>query len=119
MASRSSLSYFALAVEEPDVEAGRLFAAGKGPAPNPLMYYWACEGEEDVEVPAGKMPAVFRFAYRTLGGPVNVWFAPGIGVVKETIGHSGTYIEMTSMLVRFRPTQDTSELKPPSRGPGV
>jgi hypothetical protein len=91
--------------EQQDLDAARLFEAGTGPAPNPVMYYWSCEGQEDIEVPAGKMSGVYSFIYRTIGGPSRVWFAPGIGVVKESSFHSGTYFESSSVLVRFRSPQ--------------
>lgn len=84
-----------------DIEKERLFIERKGPAPNPVMYYWMVEENEDVQVPYGDIPDVFKLIYRTHGGPTIRWFKSGIGVVKEVYHHQGSLIENESVLVSF------------------
>lgn len=50
------------------------------------------EGEEDVTVPAGKYKAVLVSADMELMGQkitIKSWFAPGVGIVKQTFGFGG------------------------------
>ena len=84
--------------EQPDLEKLTLFRQGKGGAPNPGNYYWVVESRQDVTTPYGEIEDAFRLVYRTLGGPHRRWFKPGIGIVRESLWHSGTYIETDSVL---------------------
>ena len=84
--------------EQPDLEKLTLFRQGKGGAPNPGNYYWVVESRQDVTTPYGEIEDAFRLVYRTLGGPHRRWFKPGIGIVRESSSHSGTYIETDSVL---------------------
>ncbi len=87
--------------EMADFEAGVLWEQGKGPAPCPGNYYWVFEGREHVEVPFGLVPDTYRLIRPALTGGSQVWFKPGLGVVKETYRHQGTFIERESELVSF------------------
>ncbi len=84
--------------EQTDLEKLTLFRQGKGGAPNPGLYYWVVESRQDVTTPYGEIEDAFRLVYRTLGGPLIRWFKPGIGIVRESSSHSGTYIETDSVL---------------------
>lgn len=95
--------------EEKDYRQGELFEQGKGPAPNPGMYYWIVEGKESIEIPYGKLKDVFRLRYGTLGGPSIVWFKKGIGVVKRKYTHSGSYFESETSLERFNSSSNENE----------
>ena len=84
--------------EQADLEKLTLFRQGKGGAPNPGNYYWVVESRQDVTTPYGEIEDAFRLIYRTVGGPLIRWFKPGIGIVRESSSHSGTYIETDSVL---------------------
>jgi hypothetical protein len=60
---------------------------------------WVVEAREKVEVPAGSFDA-FRCALRTWRSESLLWIAPGIGVVKETIGAPGQRPEIERVLLR-------------------
>lgn len=92
--------------EREDYEKTILFQQGKGPAPNPGMYYWVVEGTVDVEVPYGKVNNVVSLIYRTVGGPSHVWFRKGLGVIKTKYVHQGSYIESETVLKDFIPSQE-------------
>lgn len=94
--------------ERADFEMGELSKAGKGPAPNPGMYYWVCEAQEDLTVPYGDVQGAFLLVYRTNPDLTRVWFKPDIGVVKEASKHHGSYGEGRSTLLSFM----LSESKP-------
>jgi len=87
--------------EMADFEAGEQFKAGKGPAPNPGMYYWVNEGKESLTVPFGKLTGVCHLAYRALDGRSEAWFKTGIGLVMESYHHFGSKIESESKLVSY------------------
>lgn len=87
--------------EMADFEAGERFKGGKGPAPNPVMYYWTNEGKEDLTVPFGQLIGVSHLAYRALDGRQDAWFKTGIGLVMESYRHSGSKIESESKLVSY------------------
>jgi hypothetical protein len=90
--------------EERDFRQGELFDQGKGPAPNPGMYYWVVENNSrPVQVPYGELTGVFFLMYRTTGGPTMVWFKNGLGVVKTLSIHSGSYMDHSSELKAFHP----------------
>ena len=84
-----------------DIRAMEEFTAGRGPAPNPGMYYWTNEGTEDLTLPFGKVSGAVHLAYRTNPDSTNVWFKSGIGLVKESSYHHGTRIESESQLVSY------------------
>ena len=84
--------------EQADLKQVTLFRQGKGGAPNPGNYYWVVESRQDVTTPYGEIEDAFLLIYRTIGGPLRRWFKPGIGVVRESSSHSGTYIETDSVL---------------------
>jgi hypothetical protein len=87
--------------ERADRDQSELFKQGQVSAPNPGMYYWVVEDQQNVEVPFGLVSAAFRLVYRTVGGSATVWFKPGLGVIKETYRHFGTYLESESVLLSF------------------
>jgi len=87
--------------ERDDMERARLFRDGKGPAPNPTMYYWRHIGVERVETPAGTFNDAHHLTYFTIGGPSNVWFVPGTGIVKRAYSHQGSYIKSDSVLIAY------------------
>jgi len=89
-------------MEERDMEAGRLFHLGIGPAPNPGMYYKIVEGRAEIIVPAGKFEDVWVIFYRTAGGPSIKWFKEGVGILKEYNIHSGTYWEHEKVLIDYK-----------------
>jgi hypothetical protein len=60
---------------------------------------WLVEALEEVEVPAGRFQA-FRCALRTWRSESVLWIAPGVGVVKETIGAPGQRPELERVLLR-------------------
>ena len=84
--------------EQADLEKLTLFRQGRGGAPNPGHYYWVVESQQDVTTPYSEIEDAFLLVYRTLGGPLRRWFKPGIGIVRESSSHSGTYIETDSVL---------------------
>jgi hypothetical protein len=89
--------------EEKDRQQALAFQEGKGNAPNPVMYYWIVDGTEDLNLPIGKVPGTVRLIYRALGGPLQVWFKDGIGVVKTSFVHHGSFGEEESVLDEFLP----------------
>jgi hypothetical protein len=89
--------------EEDDFRRSELFKQGKGPAPNPGMYYWAVQESGPVQVPYGKIEGSYFLMYRTVGGPSMVWFKDGLGVVKTEYVHSGSYWNTFSELRAFYP----------------
>ena len=89
--------------EEKDHQQALAFEAGKGSAPNPGMYYWSAEGTEDLNLPIGKVAGAVHLIYRALGGPMQVWFKEGVGVVKTAFVHQGSYEEEESVLDEFLP----------------
>jgi len=60
---------------------------------------WAVEAREQVSVPAGTFSA-FRCALRTWRSESLLWIAPGVGVVKETIGAPRERPEIERVLLR-------------------
>jgi hypothetical protein len=60
---------------------------------------WVVEAREEVEVPAGRFEA-FRCALRTWRSESVLWIAPGVGVVKETIGAPDQRPELERVLLR-------------------
>ncbi len=60
---------------------------------------WAVEEREEVSVPAGTFSA-FRCALRTWRNESLLWIAPGVGVVKETIGVPRERPEIERVLLR-------------------
>ena len=60
---------------------------------------WVVEALEGVNVPAGAFTA-FRCALRTWRSESLLWIAPGVGVVKETIGVPGQRPEIERVLLR-------------------
>jgi hypothetical protein len=89
--------------EERDYRQGELWKQGKGPPPNPGMYYWVVEKSDSVKVPYAEIKNVYFLMYRTTGGPSMVWFKEGIGVVKTAYVHSGTYLRSSSELKAYYP----------------
>jgi len=90
--------------EERDYQAALLFEGGKGPAPNPSTHYWHVNEREDVEVPYGKVRDAVNLTY-TGGGIATEWFKEGLGFVKATFIHGGSYDEWETTLVDFTPAQ--------------
>lgn len=60
---------------------------------------WVVEAMEEVSVPAGAFNAL-RCALRTWRTESLLWIAPGVGVVKETIGKPGRRPEIERVLLR-------------------
>lgn len=89
--------------EERDYQQGELWKQGKGPPPNPGMYYWVVEESDSVKVPYAEIKKVHFLMYRTQGGPSMVWFKDGLGVVKNLYVHNGTYWQSSSELKAFYP----------------
>jgi len=93
--------------EEADCQAGLLWEAGKGPAPNPAQNYWTIEAREDVRVPYGKVKGATKLLlHENCGGSV-VWFKDGLGVVKAGFIHVGSYMEEETQLVDFTAARTT------------
>jgi len=95
--------------EEADFKQGQLFREGKGDAPNPGMYYWAVQKREDLDLPAGKIEGAYRLIYRANGGPMNIWFKEGVGIVETSFIHSGSHWEERSLLKKFIPAPKGSD----------
>ena len=76
---------------------------------NPPMYEYRVEGEEDVEVPAGKYKAVKVHVKIESGSRHSAegaeWYAKNVGIVKSemTIRASGSEFSLVSELKRFEP----------------
>jgi hypothetical protein len=87
--------------EYEDYHQGELWKQGKGPAPNPVMYYWYVEEMTDVCVPLGCLQEVIPLIYRQVSGPERIWFKNGIGIVREQYTHQGTYLETEKVLKQF------------------
>jgi hypothetical protein len=87
--------------EEQDVAAICAAYRGEGGFPNPGFYYWAIDGQEDLDLPWRKVGGAFHLAYFTVGGPSHRWFVRGVGVVKELSHHAGSYLETSSVLQDF------------------
>ena len=85
------------------MEEERLFMAGLGPAPNPANYFWHVEDREEVVVPYGRVKDAVRLHYGTLGGPREVWFESGIGVVRDTIQRNLDFLSEEVVLLDFTP----------------
>jgi hypothetical protein len=60
---------------------------------------WIVESEEQVTVPAGVFTA-FRCALRTWRSESLLWIAPGVGVVRETVGVPGRRPEIERVLLK-------------------
>jgi hypothetical protein len=60
---------------------------------------WVVEATEEVTVPAGLFTAL-RCALRTWRSESLLWIAPGVGVVKESIGVPGERPEIERVLLR-------------------
>lgn len=84
--------------ERAELEKARLWKAGKGPAPNPALWFWHVEGREKISTPAGDFPNAYQLVCRFNTGPIFVWFQPGIGVIKRKTVHGGSYEESESIL---------------------
>ncbi len=88
--------------EAADLAQAERFRRGAGGAPNPGMYYWIVEGREPVTVPGRGAAEAYLATFRTLGGPTRRWFVRGVGVVRETYRHQGTFQEVDVALTGFR-----------------
>jgi hypothetical protein len=69
--------------EYKDYQQGELWKQGKGPAPNPVMYYWSVGEMTELCLSFGCLQEVIPLRYRLRGGFVSVWFKKGIGIVQE------------------------------------
>jgi hypothetical protein len=85
------------------MEQARLWRAGLGDAPNPAHYFWLVEGSEEVVVPYGRVADAVHLRYGTLGGPWEVWFKRGLGVVRETIRRNVEFLSQEVVLLNFAP----------------
>ena len=83
------------------MEQARLFQAGLGPAPNPGNYFWHVMDREEVAVPYGRVADAVHLHYGTLGGPCQVWFKRGIGVVRETVQRNLDFLSLEAVLLDF------------------
>jgi hypothetical protein len=81
----------------------RRWEARLGPAPNPGNNFWHVMGREDVVVPYGRVAQAAHLRYGTLGGPSEVWFTEGIGVVRETVRRQRDYLSRAVVLLSFAP----------------
>lgn len=93
--------------EEADYQAGLLWEAGKGPAPNPAQYYWTIDAREDVQVPYGKVKGATKLRFCENCGGSMVWFKDGLGVIKAGFIHVGSYWEEETQLVDFTTARTT------------
>jgi len=72
----------------------------EGSVSDPALRPWRVEGEEEVEVPAGRFRAL-RCANRTRHNVSLLWIAPGVGIVKEAHGPPGRRPEIERVLLRW------------------
>jgi len=76
---------------------------------------YTVEAEESVTVPAGTFRAL-RCALRSRESESVLWIAPGVGVVRETLGTPGRRPEIERRLLRWSPpTPPPSPRPPPAR----
>lgn len=92
--------------ERAELEKARLSKQGKGPAPNPAMWFWIVVGREETTTPAGKFPDAYLLKEFFNNGPITVWFTPGIGVLKRKITHIGSFQESETILLNWKSIQD-------------
>ncbi len=83
--------------ESRDYEAGRLFHTGKGPGPNPGTWYWIVGFASKAVAEATPPPKAFAEAVPItwVDNTCTIlrWFADGVGVVRESYSHHGSYYE--------------------------
>jgi hypothetical protein len=97
------------------MEEARLFQAGLGPAPNPANYFWHVLGREEVVVPYGRIKDAVHLHYGTLGGPGEVWFKRGVGIVRETAQRREDFLNREVVLLHFAPPVAKAPRAPPKQ----
>ncbi len=85
------------------IEQARLCREDLGPAPDSGLYFWHVMDREEVSVPYGRVADAVHLYYGTLGGPSEVWFKEGIGVVRETVQRNLDFLSQEVVLLDFAP----------------
>jgi len=99
--------------EERDYLDGLLFEVGKAGAPIAFIFYWKVGGTKSVDLPIGEVRAATRITWHDNTGHTVRWVKEGMGVVKETYGHHGTYIESEMTLKEFHRARSVVPALPP------
>lgn len=71
--------------------------------PPDSSYFWIVEGFETVTTSMGTIDHTAHLRYQTRGGALQRWFKPGLGLVKETFVHGGSFLETETTLMEFQP----------------
>ena len=99
--------------EERDYLAGLLFKVGKAGRPNSFFFYWKVGGQTSVDLPiTGARPATPITWHDNTGHTVR-WVREGMGVVRETYSHHGSYIESEMTLKEFHGARSIVPALPP------
>lgn len=65
------------------------------------LYFWHVQGQEDLATPAGKFAGCYELALRTNPDHINVWFCPGIGIVRQEYHHHGSVMDELDVLQKY------------------